>query len=376
MCLQAEEVVILYRTKKSRCAQLQAAVTALMALLLCACAGGSSAPRGTTVTTMPGAADTVLPKRLVLAAGRDSPEYLLTAAESFCRRANSISDGIITLDFASAEDPLADFMDGKADMILLDGKSAEKLHAFFAIANEPFRYGSYEKFSITLNSAQVLRRLSEVLDARVFAAYYMGSDIFAGRAPLDDALNIGRGAEPESGRETGIFAAPGSGGWLARNFPDVAVTELYSPALRAEALAEPDTLAELPLDSALTARLAALLPDEDPDADGDENSGLVVTRSFHRVTAMWLIFAPALYEGLPPLGRAALDEAAAFMTGDVDNVCLGREQEFLNALEDEGITVTGGSTAVRAKISREESARMADMPAEEREFRELLDRFR
>lgn len=340
---------------------------AAFALLLCACSNGGSNPHVRTVTKVPGYAGTALPRQIIFAVDSGADEILVSAAESFCRKVNSLSEGSFVLTLEKSPDALRELKSGNAGFAFIDGDKAAGLHPYFAITSERFRYSSYENFSMVCNSGRVLSKLSDVSGVKVFAAYYTGSNVFAGLSPLDETFATERGAEPDAPvREIELFTVPGSGTDAVFKLPAVTRSAAEGLSGRMRMMYIDDTAVEF--------SLSELLPSQISTAVSGEKESLVITRTFHSITPVWLIISPSLYEILPPFDRAAVDEAAAYIPGNVDGEYLRLEQERLDALEEEGAAISSAFTSTRTKILRLSDDEQEDIPAGENYFRELLQR--
>lgn len=369
-------------------------VLAALLLLLCSCSDTGSNPRAKTVTKVSGPADTVLPKQIVFAIDSGADEIMVSAAESFCRKVNSLSKSSLIFTLIKSGDPLAEFESGNAGFILLSGDKAVLLHPYFAITNERFRYSGYENFSMICNSSRVLGKLSDVSGSKVFAAYYTGSNVFAGLAPLDEMFAVDRKAESDaSPLEIELFTIPDSGTDAAFKIPAVASAKSASLPERTKMLYSDDTVVELAFSELLPSQISAAVPPVAAVSSGDvpdnvsggtpddasggmsgERESIVITRTFHSIAPTWLIIAPSLYETLTPLDRAAVDEAAAFIPNSFDREYLKLEQERLDMLEEDGILISNDFSSTRMKILRARNESAKEIPAGEKYFRDLLGR--
>lgn len=370
---------------------------AALALLLCACSDAGSNSRVKTVTKIPGFSDAALPKQIIFAVDAGADEITVSTAESFCRKINSISNNSFILSLVKSVDPLDELKSGKAGFIFLSGDKAAPLHPYFSIPNERFRYSGYENFTMTCNSARVLSKLSDVSGVKVFAAYYSGSNVLAGLTPLDEMFAVDRGAEPDAEpRKIELFTIPGSDTDFAFKLPTVVSAKTESLSERIKLLYSHDTVIELAFSELLSSQIAAAppvadnifgdTPDDVPDGTADntfedtpgdipvEKENIVITRSFHSITPLWLIISPSLYESLSPLDRSTIDETAAFIPGNLDNEYLKLEQARLDALEEDGILISNDFSSTRMKILRARDEASKEIPAGEKYFRELLGR--
>lgn len=377
-----------------------AAVLIAISILLTSCSAFRANQRETTVTTVPGTADTALPRQMSFAVNKDSDEVFLASAENFCRRVNSLSAGAFTLTVLRSDNALADFKAGKAGFVLLDHKSASELHPFFDILNEKFRYSGYENFSMTCNSAQVLSSLSDYSSTKVFAAFYTGSDAFLSRAPLDGILTAGRDRGEDSGEPVAAAIVKDSGFTGDADdrltaFPDVVVSTVASLDSRLEAFRSenmpvfielsfselhgtPLPQLSLPVSEAPAPAASDGFSDSDgiPADDVFVEEDMTLTRTFHNIRPAWLIIEPELYESFSPLTRAAVEEAAAYMTGDIDNAYLNLEQEIIDMLESADFVISADFKTTRSRFLRERDALLIDIPVQESRFRELLRKLR
>lgn len=346
-------------------------ILAALVLILCACSNSPPNPRVRTVTKVPGSADSALPEQITFAIDSGADEIIVSAAESFCHRLNSLSSGAFILNLSKSGTPIADLRAGNAGFILLDGNKAPLLHPYFAIANERFRYSGYENFSMACNSAQVLSKLSGVSKTKVYAAYYTGSNVLGGSAPLDEMLAVDRRAEPDAPpREVELFTIPDSDTDAVFKPPIVTSVKAESFSERIKLLYSGGKIIELSFSELQPSQIAAASSSADDTLD--ESESIAITRTFHSITPTWLILSPSFYETLTPFDRAAIDEAATFVPDSVDRAYLELEQERLDALEEAAVLISNDFLSTRMKILRliDESPKDSD----EKYFRELLGR--
>ncbi len=363
----------------------------IVLVLLCACSNNFARPRETTVTTVSGAADTALPKQVMFAVSNQSQKYIDDAAENFCKKTNSIFKEGFTLTFAKSSNPLADLKSGKASIILLNGDAATELSPLFSACNELFRYQSYENFSMLLNSREVLEQLSASSKVKVYGAYYSGSSALASRVPLDKLLASKRSKDGTvTAYNVDAFTRPDSRTKQAFESIGIKAEDVDSTTTRATKLVAANSVAEFTyseLSQNIFENIQTMKHQDLTSTDTSEQSKLdeeilpldelsdetiIVTRTFHDITPMWLIISPKLFESLSPTAYAALDEAAAFMTADIDDAVLAFEKEQLDTLEQQGVSVQNGFSTSRVRFRQPQNSSASSYSQQELNFRNLL----
>lgn len=360
------------------------------ALLLAACSssGGLGGFRLRTVTTVPGPADTALPREIVLAVDASCGGELITAAERFCETANSLSKSGVIFTAKKSENPFADIKSGNAGLILAGGQKSGAFHPLFNVASERFRYVSYEDFSRTCNSEEVLSALSDSCGMRVFAAYYTGSNMLVSYAPLDKLIGGRASNQEEASPAASIYGITGSGTAEMLSPFCQSASEVASLSARIVSLSSTGAIVEFTPDELLRAGFAdasayeviaeaAGVLGESFEENGDYPENIVFTRTSHSITPAWLIFAPSLYESLPPSAKAAAAEAAALMCGDIDKIFLDREQAAFDILMYENAgTLQEGLVLTRSRVMRSADERRGEVSLEERRLLNALARLR
>lgn len=360
------------------------------ALLLAACStsGGFGGFRLRTVTTVPGPADTALLREIVLAVDASGGDELTAAAESFCETANSLSKSGVIFTVKKSANPFADIKSGNAGITLVGGQKAGEYHSFFSIAAERFRYVSYEDFSRTCNSEEVLSALSDACGMQVFAAYYTGSNMLVSYAPLDKLIGVRSSNQEETAPAASIYGITGSGtaGMLSPFCKSASEVVLLSE--RIVSLSSSGAIVEFTPDELLRAGFAdapayeviaeaAGVLGEFFEETGEYPGSFVFTRTSHSITPVWLIFAPSLYESLPPSAKAAAAEAAALMCGDMDKLYLDREQAIFDMLMYENAgTLQEGLALTRSRVMRLADEKRGEVSLEERRLLNALGRLR
>lgn len=336
--------------------------------MLTACGNGSGQRRGTTLITVPGAS-TELPRKIIFAVDSAADKNILSAAEAFCDKANSLSNGSFMLTLEKSGNQISDLRSGGAGLALIDTKKAAAIHDFFAVAGERFSYNSYENFSITCNSPEILGQLSDVSSMRVFAAYYTGSNMLVSPAKVEDMLagNLEAGDE-EFHVEPAACVIPETGAASPLELLGISAKEEAALSQRVHELSANGAIIELSALEVENAKLAEAVLSEGDYAF----ESLYLIRTFHNIDPLWLILAPSLYESFTPLEKAAFDEAAACMAGDIDAVYLAREQQAAAFADEDGILVSDEFNAIRTKIKRARDEARGAVSDEEKRFRELL----
>jgi hypothetical protein len=328
-----------------------------------------------------------LPFKLDFAVEYAAGEIIISAAESFCRKAEILSRGQLDITLIRSADVFASLDSGAASIILADDAAASARNRLFAMASESFRYGSYEEFSMTLNAKKTLRALSSASGAHVFAAYYTGSNVFAGGDTPDGTLFVSREESTEASEtQLGIYTVEDSGtdGGLA--LTGFVSAEVLSQQERMGALFLPGKLAELTFEEISPASLEAArllhetnAAETDDDQPPEEYAGterIVITRGFHSSTPAWLALKEGLYESLPDSEKAALSEAAAYLAGEIDSAYLNLENNRLAelaALELADLEPLAGMRSTRRRVTQARNSADSRLPDDERAFASLLN---
>lgn len=340
-------------------------LVAVISSFLTSCADAST--REIAITAAKGPADTALPHHAVFAVNENADARLISAARSFCDRTVSLSNGGTVFNLVLSKNALEDLRAGKADAILLENAAITS----FSPMSEPFRYKSYEHFSMTANSTSTLHKLSDILGANVIAGYYAGSNVFLSHGSLDSKFKATSRRNMEDIQENASIPVTVLEDSTAITFSLLGanVTEGKTLAERIAALATTDSIIELSpseLDSPALLQAVQSNPLEsssEPLVNGEaaldstqtEPEQLMVTQAFTGIKPVWLVFAPSAYERLSQASRSDVAEAAAYMTADIDKVFLEREREKINRLLD--IDVISSRNFI---VTRSRALRLAD----------------
>lgn len=363
--------------------------------VMTSCAGGNT--REPTTTAAFGPPESALPYHAVFAIDASADERLISAAQNFCDRTVSFSNGGTVFSLTLSNDALLDLRAGRAELILLDGTQISA----FSIISEAFRYKSYEHFSMAANSAATLLKLSDILGANVFAGYYKGSNVILSHGTLDSKFRPSR-RDSENPQEPERIPVVALSSETARAFSLLGanVTEEKSLDARISAFDQTCFAVELSsseldspalLQAVLAKSLEELEPeplvDEDNISDNSEDSEavleldepiepepepLVLTRAFTGIESVWLVFAPSAYEKLSQTGRVVVAEAAAHMTADIDHVYLEYERNKTDSLLVEDIIVSRDYTVTRTRALRLADDAASSLNIKERKLREAI----
>lgn len=326
----------------------------------------------TTVTTAVGPADIALPRQMVFAAGRNSDGRLIEAAKIFCDRANSFSEGGVMFSFVLSDNVFRDMNAGAADIILLENSSIE----MFSPMTEPFRYKSYEHFSMSANSAATLKKLSEYSGANVIAGFYTGSNVFLSDGRLDTLFKSAQNSgDDEDGQSS----------------PEITVTTISESTARAFSLPGITTGTASPVDSRISgfaagdgavefmcselnspALLRAIVQKTARESDASENGRIYMTRAFTEINPVWLVASTAAYDKLSQKNRAAVSEAAAYMSGEIDRVFLEYERGQIEEFALDEVTISQDFSTARTLALRLYDGQAAPYNAEQQKLREIL----
>lgn len=382
---------------KLKITRIAAAATAALMLAACSAgewiAGGDSNGvilRRSTVTTIPGGEGAAaLQREIIFAVDISGGDVFITAAENFCKTANSLARNGIVFKVEKSSNPVSDINSGRAGLALVGGNKADETHSFFNIAAERFRYSGYEDFSMICNSDDVLYALSDACGMNVFASYYTGSNVLASYTPPDKLISGSRASNQEGDAQTAsVYGIPGSGmaGMLSPLCQST--TETASLSERIIALSVRDAIVEFTPDELTRAGFtyasahevvaeAAGNMDDETLQDDDYPDSVVFTRTFHGITPAWLMLAPQLYESLTPQARTAVDEAAAGMFGDIDKYYLDREQAIFDMLLYENMGTLQESFALtRMRILRLADEKRGEVTVEEQRLLDSLNKLR
>lgn len=329
-------------------------------LFLCACTENITFfPQEEVPLAAPEPADITQNVTATLLLDEKSDEAIVAAAEYFCQKTAELSGGSLMITVRKTVDTAIGFTAKQAQFTLTDGKNAVRLHEWFQILNEPFRYKSYAHFSMSANSETVLRRLSEVSGTMALAAYYTGSNVFlSGPSVSGAAVPYPAGEEQESAAVTAavMFGTNASEPLDALGFNAVEVPDFLE---RKQMLTEKNAVIE------------AALPEL--AADPPEIHGLTLTRAYHAVIPMWLLASPEFYASLAPVQQAVVLEASACLSDKIDNVYLTMEEDALRALEPLDYEVRPDFPGGRTKILKATAKNRGTISQSEKYFRGLLD---
>lgn len=345
--------------------------------------------REPTITAAHGPADTALPYHAVFAVDKSADERLISAAKNFCDRTAEFSKGGTVFSLTLSGNAFKDLREGKADAILLENGSVSA----FSPMTEAFRYKGYEHFSMTANSAETLSRLSDMLDATVFAGFYAGSNVFLSSGTLDSKFKLPRHNEAEihdiesepvitvSNKTTQALSLLGANVTEEKSldarityFSETGFTVEFSPSeLDSSALLQA-ILAKNPENHDAPSSGGNEDGDDVPESDSSEPEPLMVTRAFTGIKPVWLVFAPSSYEKLSQTGRMAVAEAAAYMTADADGVYLQYEQEKIDLLVSLDVTDSRDFASTRAQALRLADEQGSEFVYDKQRLREIISK--
>lgn len=327
-------------------------------LILSGCAGASG--RKTTYVVAGGLTNPAQRGPVTLAIPADADEILVRAAELFCQKAGELSKGGLVVSVEKSNSAEDDFKAGKVQAALLNGEKAAGLYSWFQILNEPFRYKSYEHFSMTCNAEAVLWELSKTSGSTVLAGYYTGSNVFLGYNSIASTQILEILSDNKDDGHVHIAAISGSGAARPLEQLGLSVVQIQDFSERAAMLTEREAIIEITFGELLSGGLS--------------EQGLTVTRAYHSIIPLWLAVSNEFYAQLPPLEKAALLEAAACLTGAIDAEYLKSELDALDSVTRRfDYDVSEDFTSNRARILKALSKLRGDVSDEEKNFRAQLD---
>lgn len=295
-------------------------VVLLAILLTCGCAAASAA---TEIPPNPIPLDAPVEEAGILVIPQEADRILENTANIFCKAVDESMGLALTVE--KSADPLRDIARGEVKFALCDSGRLSESIGMKTLLTGPFLYGSYEHFTMALNSQTVLSALEEKLypyGGQPLASFYRGSDFLVASLNLDDFTSFrGMMTEGES------VPIPGTIPTVLMRTEDAARQSAYERA-GAIVLIEKDPAVRFRLLEEDEAQIVEFSFEETiPDVELWRED-LYVTRSWQNTRAVWLLGDKELLSRLDSMNQAILSEAVAALYQWIDDATLAAEEEI------------------------------------------------
>ena len=297
----------------------------LSCILLASCSTSQSVHQG--ASSSPGA------KELSLYLTADTADKLEFALDSFCAEVFDKTNGVVAVVPVINANPISSMREN-GGLAFAENSSAIILSPYFRLFSEPFLFKSYDHFTMSVNSAEILDELNaSMTNVLALAAFYQGSDFIISRMPIDDpAVFIGE-IMPESGLPNPKTAP-------AILMCDSNVTRFNAYAsLGAVPIENADI--NLRIDEIKVELTAAEFSISEADAllaaDIDSEDEMQITQTFHNASPLWLLAGTDLSDSLSIFEQAVITDAIAGMFAKIDGEILAKEADLLENLYQRSI---------------------------------------
>jgi hypothetical protein len=279
---------------------------------------------------------------------RGAEETVHNAAAAFAAKLNGELG--LQLTVKETDNPARALAEETAKFAFARGDGDSTWSKYLPVLSTPFLYGSYDHFTMSLNSETVLEAMGEELRPRgiePLEAYYIGSEYLLSTLDLDDYSS---------------FRGPAS---YENADPKLEEEEAYTIVLRQEdtrrrfvyeqagSRVEQETSAAQRLRKLISweAETCEFAYDEDILSADEWEEELMVVRSWQNSEAMWLLADSAYLEGMTARDRAILEEIEASLYTHIDRVYLAREEALLAELAERQVRQSTDFTRTRRYLS-------------------------
>jgi hypothetical protein len=338
----------------------------LAGLLLLACVGCAGNQAAIPEETM---SPPSLEETAYIHIWRDAEETVHNAAAAFAAKLNGELG--LQLTVKESDDPARDLTEQSAKFAFAQGDGDSAWSEYLPVLTTPFLYGSYDHFTMSLNSEAVMEAVGEELRPQgiePLEVYYGGADFLLSTLDLDDYTTF-RGAIPygEEAEELEL---------ILELTPTILLRQensrLRSVFTQAGSRVEQESAAaeRLRLLSAWDAEIAEFAFDEDILLEGEVEGELMAARSWQNIQPLWLLADSAYLEGMTAQDHAILAEIEASLYTHIDRVYLAREDALLAELAERQVRQSTDFTRTRRYLFGFATDLMGELsPTEER----LLD---
>lgn len=323
------------------------AVGCLLTILFCACSS-SAQPLPQSPTTLADFTAKEQPARqtLVWLLEPQTDPLLRAGVESFAEQTARWTDGMLTVELQTSENPAGDYLAGVGDLFYLDGGKYENFSKDLAFLSTPMLYKSADYFTMALNSSQMLEFLRDSLE------------------PLQGVVPLAAFSQPRSC----LVAAREGTGWNSTALEKE--VELVEDAPPTATLRKDSVIAEwlegygfqTTTADRMEERFRRLLSKESAVAEFTmqeieilnwQNSELAVVHVGHDLSPCWLLMDSERYAVMSAEYQAVIQEAVAHMFPLVDTDRWQREEAALARLREQGISVERMLAAFQSYAGRQ-----------------------
>ena len=285
-----------------------AAMSAL--IFLASCAVDSSNAQVLVLT------DEYTVRGYTFAVSANAPHTLTGAAAFFGDRVYEISFGQMKVQSSASNNPLQDLLDGTAQLAFLSSGEIAGLSEYIAAMRLPFAYRGYTHFAMAVNNADVLSILTAEMDeehsVQLIAGFFYGARLFLSQGVLPEF--------PDNTLEEVAVVLPNSNMAYGLEVMGYYVVTQASYERRIAMLESGDAF----LVEVTTLELTT-------NSDWIE-SRFDIILSRHDMDMQFLVVQSDFWNNLAPASRAALTEAASYMSPIIDNAHLRRDVMLQNMI--------------------------------------------
>ncbi len=258
-------------------------------------------------------------QKLVILVDQKMNPVFYTAAHSFAQRVADITDNTVNISVRTISNAAEAFSSGNGQIVFLDSYQDREYCKYFKAVSMPFLYKSYQNFTMTVNTPQLLSMLGEDMSqrygARPIAGYYQPGKQLLTTWQVTSYLQF-------SGKTIGVD--PGSDAGL----------ELY---VLGSDLVEIDKETNWVKQFQMGHIQGKEVMLEDIVSTDLGEDVFYLTMSYHDLKPVWLTVNNSVMEQLSPSQQAAITEAAAYLFSDIDGVFLDQEQALFEGVRKQVI---------------------------------------
>lgn len=262
------------------------------------------------------------------------------ALQTFSNRVYELSDPPIRITVTGSDDSLNMFHINGAQFYFGPQDQVDSFSLAFDAINTPFSYQNYLQFTMTTHSPDALSvlRSSSLQKSNVFplGSIYQGSWNLLSTQPISTStewLNYYENATNPSATVASLRSFPFFGSM------GLQVEEVSSQTERLQLLSNTNT------------QITEVFSTQLSDVNLPEES-LYYVQDFHFVSTWWMMTENSFYQSLNPRQQAAIQQAFAELSYTLEAHTLQQEQESINYLQQNNVTISGYSADFRNLVLR------------------------
>lgn len=262
---------------------------------------------------------------LTLAVENGISEYAAAGVECFVQKVNELSDGKMTIELLSCDDPLEKLEEG-CPLVFGSNEEFARANGNFSAYTSPFYFYDYKHLTLTLNSPEYYEIIRNgnvsLMNAMPIAAFYDGCRaILSAREGMFDTIS----------------QFPGS---IVNILEDQPLLEMTLEAFGADLKQRKE---EYILQNFAKRRDIAVAECDMTKLDkvivDEKAESFYLCKSFHYAHINWLMLSQSVEARLSDRQLAVLTEAAAYAIAKNDSLVLEREEAGLDAMEKRGALI-------------------------------------